>query len=126
MNLFSDIRALVIESLGAMQAEGALPSGLDLCAVAVEPPRDPAIARGFRPAGLASTIAAIALPLSIIPAFWAMDAMGFSLNLVSLLAITIGIISQATCFKSRPGFLAADELIIVGFDCAAFYTIIII
>ncbi len=37
----------------------------------------------------ATIIAAIALPLSIIPAFWAMDAMGFTLNLVSLLAITI-------------------------------------
>jgi multidrug efflux pump subunit AcrB len=37
----------------------------------------------------ATIIAAIALPLSIIPAFWAMDALGFSLNLVSLLGITI-------------------------------------
>ncbi len=37
----------------------------------------------------ATLIAAIALPLSIIPTFFAMDAMGFSLNLVSLLAITI-------------------------------------
>ncbi len=37
----------------------------------------------------ATVIAAIALPLSIVPAFWAMDLMGFSLNLVSLLAITI-------------------------------------
>jgi len=37
----------------------------------------------------ATVIAAIALPLSAVPAFWAMDAMGFSLNLVSLLAITI-------------------------------------
>src|SRR6185312_936669 len=37
----------------------------------------------------ATIIAAIALPLSAVPAFWAMDAMGFSLNLVSLLAITI-------------------------------------
>lgn len=37
----------------------------------------------------ATIIAAIALPLSIIPAFFAMDVMGFSLNLVSLLAITI-------------------------------------
>ncbi|KAB2920792.1 MAG: efflux RND transporter permease subunit [Hyphomicrobiaceae bacterium] len=37
----------------------------------------------------ATLIAAIALPLSIIPAFWALDAAGFSLNLVSLLAITI-------------------------------------
>lgn len=37
----------------------------------------------------ATLISAIALPLSIIPGFWAMEAMGFSLNLVSLLAITI-------------------------------------
>jgi hydrophobe/amphiphile efflux-1 (HAE1) family protein len=37
----------------------------------------------------ATIIAAIALPLSIFPAFWALDAAGFSLNLVSLLAITI-------------------------------------
>ena len=42
MNLFSDIRALVIEALAALQAEGALPPGLDFTAVAVEPPRDPA------------------------------------------------------------------------------------
>src|SRR5262245_5864834 len=37
----------------------------------------------------ATLISAIALPLSIIPAFWAVEAAGFSLNLVSLLAITI-------------------------------------
>ena len=37
----------------------------------------------------ATVIAAIALPLSIIPAFWAMEVYDFSLNLVSLLAITI-------------------------------------
>src|SRR5262249_1090383 len=37
----------------------------------------------------ATAIAAVALPLSIVPAFWATDAAGFSLNLVSLLAITI-------------------------------------
>ncbi len=37
----------------------------------------------------ATLISAIALPLSIVPAFWAIDAAGFSLNLVSLLAITI-------------------------------------
>ena len=37
----------------------------------------------------ATLIAAIALPLSILPTFWAMQAMGFSLNLVSLLAITL-------------------------------------
>ncbi|MGC9420947.1 MAG: arginine--tRNA ligase, partial [Rhodovulum sp.] len=42
MNLFTDLRALVIDSLNAMAAEGALPSGLDLSNVAVEPPRDAA------------------------------------------------------------------------------------
>ncbi|GGB98941.1 arginine--tRNA ligase [Marivita lacus] len=41
MNLFSDIRALVIDSLTAMVAEGALPEGLDFANVTVEPPRDP-------------------------------------------------------------------------------------
>ncbi|WP_422050265.1 arginine--tRNA ligase [Shimia sp.] len=40
MNLFSEIRALVIDALEAMQAEGALPEGLDFKNVAVEPPRD--------------------------------------------------------------------------------------
>jgi hydrophobe/amphiphile efflux-1 (HAE1) family protein len=37
----------------------------------------------------ATLVAAIALPLSILPTFWAMDALGFSLNLVSLLGITL-------------------------------------
>ncbi|HEX6000583.1 MAG TPA: efflux RND transporter permease subunit [Hyphomicrobiaceae bacterium] len=37
----------------------------------------------------ATVIAAVALPLSIMPTFWAIDAAGFSLNLISLLAITI-------------------------------------
>ncbi|MDT8856411.1 efflux RND transporter permease subunit [Paracoccaceae bacterium Fryx2] len=37
----------------------------------------------------ATLIAAVALPLSAIPTFWAMDLLGFSLNLVSFLAITL-------------------------------------
>ncbi len=37
----------------------------------------------------ATLLAAVALPLSILPAFWAMEALGFSLNFVSLLAITL-------------------------------------
>ncbi|MBE1292529.1 MAG: arginine--tRNA ligase [Rhodobacteraceae bacterium] len=40
MNLFSEIRVAVIDALNAMQAEGALPEGLDFKNVAVEPPRD--------------------------------------------------------------------------------------
>jgi len=42
MNLFTDLRALVIDSLRAMQAEGQLPPDLDLANVTMEPPRDPA------------------------------------------------------------------------------------
>ncbi len=41
--------------------------------------------RDFR----ATLLAASALPLSAIPTFWALDLMGFSLNLVSLLGITL-------------------------------------
>jgi multidrug efflux pump subunit AcrB len=37
----------------------------------------------------ATLIVAISLPLSIFPAFWVMDLLGFSLNLVSFLAITL-------------------------------------
>ena len=37
----------------------------------------------------ATLITAIALPLSAIPTFWAMSIMGFSLNLVTLLGITL-------------------------------------
>ncbi|RPE71645.1 arginyl-tRNA synthetase [Pacificibacter maritimus] len=40
MNLFADIRTLVLASLDAMVAEGALPEGLSFNNVAVEPPRD--------------------------------------------------------------------------------------
>lgn len=42
MNLFAEIRALVILNLEAMQSEGALPDGLDMGNVTVEPPRDAA------------------------------------------------------------------------------------
>jgi hydrophobe/amphiphile efflux-1 (HAE1) family protein len=41
--------------------------------------------RDFR----ATIIAAVALPLSILPAFWVMDIFGFSLNKISLLAIIL-------------------------------------
>jgi multidrug efflux pump subunit AcrB len=37
----------------------------------------------------ATIIVAISLPLSIFPAFWVMDMLGFSLNLISFLAITL-------------------------------------
>jgi arginyl-tRNA synthetase len=40
MNLFAQIRTLIIDQLAAMAAAGELPSGLDTAAVSVEPPRD--------------------------------------------------------------------------------------
>ncbi len=42
MNLFSEIRALVLDALTQMQSEGVLPDGLSFDNVAVEPPRDAA------------------------------------------------------------------------------------
>ncbi|MEM8539229.1 MAG: arginine--tRNA ligase, partial [Pseudomonadota bacterium] len=42
MNLFAEIHALVLASLKHMQTEGALPGGLNMAPVAVEPPRDAA------------------------------------------------------------------------------------
>jgi arginyl-tRNA synthetase len=42
MNLFADIRALVVAELTAMTADGTLPKGLNFANVAVEPPRDSA------------------------------------------------------------------------------------
>ncbi len=42
MNLFNDIRALVLQQLTALQGQGQLPAGLEFGAVAVEPPRDDA------------------------------------------------------------------------------------
>ena len=42
MNIFAEIRAVVLAALDAMVADGALPSGLSFDNVAVEPPRDAA------------------------------------------------------------------------------------
>ncbi|WP_102110082.1 arginine--tRNA ligase [Oceaniglobus roseus] len=42
MNLFADIRALVISSIDTLVADGRLPGGLDTAPVTVEPPRDKA------------------------------------------------------------------------------------
>lgn len=42
MNLFSDLRACVVDALEQMIRAGELPPGLDFANVTVEPPRDPA------------------------------------------------------------------------------------
>jgi arginyl-tRNA synthetase len=41
-NIFADVRHLVLNAIGKLAAQGALPQGLDLTRVTVEPPRDPA------------------------------------------------------------------------------------
>ena len=69
MNLFADIRALVLAELTAMTAAGVLPQGLDFANVTVEPPRDEAhgdMATNAamvlaKPAGLAPRLIAEAL-----------------------------------------------------------------
>ena len=42
MDLFAEVKALVLAGIDRLVAEGRLPAGLDLGAVTVEPPRDPA------------------------------------------------------------------------------------
>ena len=42
MDLFADVKSLVLEGIGGMVADGVLPEGLSLDAVTVEPPRDAA------------------------------------------------------------------------------------
>ncbi len=41
MNLFAQIRSLVMTAVEEMQKEGSLPEGLNLAPITVEPPRDP-------------------------------------------------------------------------------------
>ncbi len=42
MNLFNDLRDVVLAAVGTLQATGDLPAGLDLASITVEPPRDAA------------------------------------------------------------------------------------
>ena len=42
MDLFAEIKALVVDAIGRLADAGRLPQGLDLSPVTVEPPRDPA------------------------------------------------------------------------------------
>ncbi|MGP6086079.1 arginine--tRNA ligase [Antarctobacter jejuensis] len=41
MNLFTEIRTLVLDAISALQADGTLPDGLNTDPVTTEPPRDP-------------------------------------------------------------------------------------
>ena len=84
--LYSDIRVEKIDSLVAMtlgtydSAIHTLLEGAVLAIVVVF-----IFLRDWR----ATIVTAVALPLSILPTFWAMEAMGFTLNMISLLAITL-------------------------------------
>ena len=42
MDMFAEIKSLVLSAIERLVAEGRLPRGLDLGGVTVEPPRDPA------------------------------------------------------------------------------------
>ncbi|HJT61228.1 MAG TPA: arginine--tRNA ligase, partial [Burkholderiales bacterium] len=42
MDLFAEVKALVLDGIARLVAAGRLPEGLDLAGVSVEPPRDPA------------------------------------------------------------------------------------
>ena len=62
----------------------------------------------------ATLVAAIALPLSILPAFWIMKLLGYTLNSISLLAITlvIGILGTMPLSRlkiSKPTFIKAND-----------------
>ena len=79
MNVFTEIRELVLETLGALQVEGALPEGLAFDNVAVEPPRD--AAHGDMATNAAMVLAkparketARSLPRRLLPSFGADDA----------------------------------------------------
>jgi arginyl-tRNA synthetase len=73
MNLFSDLRELVVSSVNDMVAQGSLPEGLDLMAITVEPPRDAghgdmatnAAMVLAKPAGLAPRVIADALAIAL-------------------------------------------------------------
>ncbi|MGB8812100.1 MAG: arginine--tRNA ligase [Paracoccaceae bacterium] len=73
MNLFTELRSLVVDNLNQMAEAGELPKGLDLTAVTVEPPRDAAhgdMATNAamvlaKPAGVAPRVIADALALRL-------------------------------------------------------------
>ena len=86
MNLFSDIKTVVLEALEALVEAGRLPAGLDYGAITVEPPRDPlhgdmasnaamvlARAAGQKPRDLAEALAG---QLRAEPAIAAVDVAG--------------------------------------------------
>ena len=106
MNLFAEIRSLVLENLAALAADGVFPGGLDMGAVAVEPPRDAAhgdMATNAamvlaKPAGLAPRVIADALAAKLLtdPRVIAADVAGPGfLNLTLAPAMWQGVVKAA-------------------------------
>jgi len=65
----------------------------------------------------ATLVAAIALPLSILPAFWIMKLLGYTLNSISLLAITLVIGILGTMPLSRLKISKPTFSQICGLSC---------
>ena len=114
MNLFAEIRTLVLENLASMAAEGVLPGGLEYGAVTAEPPRDAAhgdmatnaamvLAKpaGLQPRVIAETLAA---RLRTDPRVSAVDVAGPGfLNLTLAPAMWQGVVRAALTEGARFG-----------------------
>ena len=114
MNLFTEIRGLVLENLSALADAGVLPGGLEVGAVTVEPPRDAAhgdMATNAamvlaKPAGLQPRVIAEALAARLLadPRIIAADVAGPGfLNLTLAPAMWQGIVRAALMEGARFG-----------------------
>ena len=120
MNLFTEIRGLVLENLSALADAGVLPGGLEVGAVTVEPPRD--AAHGdmainaamvlAKPAGLQPRVIAEALAARLLadPRIIAADVAGPGfLNLTLAPAMWQGIVRAALTEGARFGASAMGQ-----------------
>ena len=113
MNLFADLRIAVTDAVASLQAQGTLPAGLDLSAIAVEPPRDAshgdmatnAAMVLAKPAGMAPKIIAEALAIQLAkdPRITAADVAGPGfLNLRLAASVWQGLVK--TVLETGPNF----------------------
>ena len=120
MNLFTEIRGLVLENLSALADAGVLPGGLEVGAVTVEPPRDAAhgdMATNAamvlaKPAGLQPRVIAEALAARLLadPRIIAADVAGPGfLNLTLAPAMWQGIVRAALTEGARFGASAMGQ-----------------
>ena len=120
MNLFTEIRGLVLENLTALADAGVLPGGLEVGAVTVEPPRDAAhgdMATNAamvlaKPAGLQPRVIAEALAARLLadPRIIAADVAGPGfLNLTLAPAMWQGIVRAALTEGARFGASAMGQ-----------------